>query len=514
VRLVDALMMLGSEVLPAPRNLSRNDLTREYVAGGVLAWFGASRLVLPWAFDEITGEFGLEVYEKMLLDSQVSACITLWKASILEEGVELSCALEDPLDPDYDKAKEIVDAARIMLDQLDPSFEDSLWNMLDAIVFGHKVGELVYEIRKDRLDLAHLKVKPSRSIAFVVDDKINVLGILGDLYGIGTITLDSQQAVFLPREKFAILTFRPKDSDPRGTSLLRPAYDPWWRKTQLKPEYMKYMAQFASPSVIGYTPEDSTLEDADTADTTIGQDPDAADPTKLTPEEAMVVTLIKWRNGVAAAFPGGAKVDLVQSTGDGAAFLNAIGECNLEITKGILTQQLATEEGQFMARAAATVHQDVLDTLIRQGKRHLVKMIKHDILERWIAYNWGPDAAVRLVPNVTLGTVEHQDRSPLYNAIANLVRSGFFTEAQLVEVDKLLSLPVRVPGDPRIAAPGGQPAQKPGQPGQAPVQGDQGMQTQDGTQQTDGQSMDGGGEQPMQNNQPVPIRPGVGGGAA
>jgi hypothetical protein len=100
------------------------------------------------------------------------------------------------------------------------------------------------------LQLRALKVKPIRSVAFVTDAYLNVLGLVGAKPGQTVPAVsDLAPAEIIPREKFCILSWRPKDGDPRGTSVLRPAYDPWWRKRQTIPEYLKYLAQFAGPSL-------------------------------------------------------------------------------------------------------------------------------------------------------------------------------------------------------------------------------------------------------------------------
>ena len=45
-------------------------------------------------------------------------------------------------------------------------------------------------------------------------------------------------------------------------------------------------------------------------------------------------------------------------------------------------------------------------------------------------------------PLVTFGT-QNQDRAAQWNAVANLMRSGYFGESQLEEVDAMMGLPIR-----------------------------------------------------------------------
>jgi hypothetical protein len=122
----------------------------------------------------------------MLVDAQVAACIAILKAAIIEEGVTLAPAVDDEADPDYEQAREIADEAEAMLDDLETPLDDVLWDLLGAVALGNRVAEQVYETRpattldnRTMLQLRALKVKPVRSVAFVTDAYLNVLGLVG-----------------------------------------------------------------------------------------------------------------------------------------------------------------------------------------------------------------------------------------------------------------------------------------------------------------------------------------------
>jgi hypothetical protein len=370
----------------------------------------------------------------MMLDSQVAACISILKASIIEEGITITSAIADDKADGYELAGQIADKARAMIDGMDTSLDETLWDMLNYMAYGNKVGELVYVIEDNQLNLKKIKVKPSHSVAFVVDEHLNIIGLLGDVDGMGVRTGLPDPKDVLPAEKFLIMSHRQENSDPRGTSVLRPAYDAWWRKKQLMPEYLKYLTQFAGPSLIGYTSEGAILEEP--------EDEDDEVESYSSPQEAMTAALLNLQNGSVASFAFGSKVEPLNPEGDGTAFLNAFDQFNLEITKSILTQQLATEEGEHQAKAAARVHQDVLDTLIRQGKRAVARAIGVQILRRWVNYNWGP-TKLALTPRATLGMIEYRDIAVVMQAVAGLVRAGYFVDEQLAATDKIMGFPIR-----------------------------------------------------------------------
>jgi hypothetical protein len=336
---------------------------------------------------------------------------------------------------------------------LKPKLSVVLWSLLDAIGYGNKVAEKVYihektYTGKDQLVLDRLKVKPRQSVAFVTDIYDNHVGYLVKMPGAPWPTLtdflmtDTMMANFLPPWKFACMTFRPKDSDPRGTSILRPAFDPWWTKQQLKPQFLQYLTQFASPGLVGIGPEDNTpIPMTDSKGNPI-VDPATGFVQMVRPLDQLLNALLAFRNGTAVVVPHGGDVKAIEMVGDGAAFLNAFSRCDMEIAKTILAQTLATEQTDHQTRAASTVHQDVLGTLVRQAKSDVCAMIQDQVLKPLIAYNYGQDWE-RWCPIVSLGRTEDRDLAAMTNAVSQLMATGYLDPSQLPELDVRLGLPVR-----------------------------------------------------------------------
>lgn len=464
---------------------ARADLSREYVSAGTVAdWPGQTLRTLPHPIDQLSRDLGVDIYARMMKDPQVDACVTLLKAAILEDGLQLSSPIEDQEEDGYELSQEIRREADQMLNRdLTTPLSDVLWDMASAIAYGNRVAEQVFELRtahtadKKFLQLAALKVKPIRQTAFVVDMFLNVVGLTGSAgRGMTANIINPDTKVILPRAKFVYWSNHLEDSDPRGTSCLTSAYTPWWRKYQVIPEYMRFLAQFAGPALIGYSPEGAV---ATPQTDPLGNpilDPTTSLPIPAkSPEAAILEALLLFRSSAALALPYSSKVDLVQSKGNGEAFMHAISGSNQEITKAILTQELATEQSPNQARAASQVHQDVLNTLIRQGKSSVGRMLVNMILRPWISYNWGADK-VSLCPEVHLGSTEEEDKPDMYRAVATLFSSGFIHTTQLPALDRMLNLPVRdLSGDPtplRMQGPLN-PLPGTGQDGSPPTQEDQ-----------------------------------------
>lgn len=443
--------------VPAPNGNGRLAAhpASEYIAAGGSILSPAYLRALPQWIDPLDRDFPDSIYETMLLDPAVAASVTLLKVAILSEETTLTPPVPED-DPAFDRARELADFCQRAIDDLSEPFEDTLFELLDALWAGNRVAELVYRPGDGpdagRLTLDRVKVKPRRAVAFVVDPYLNVLGILGRLAGPASnalnaslISAEAPPPNLLPRQKFAVLTWRPSDGDPRGTSLLRPAYNAWWVKTQAWPGFLKYLAQFGNPSLIGFTPESGPQRvQSYASDGTVETDA-AGNPIYITPEQAMLNALLAFQSSSAAVFPNGATVTILEPkgpAGSGQVYERAVEILDRQIVLAILCQTLSTGEARYGARAAAQVHQDVLGLVIRQGKKALARCIRRDILTPLVRYNFG-EAALALVPTVSLGATEQEDKAAIMNAVANLGRAGLVDPSQLRLLDQMLGLPIR-----------------------------------------------------------------------
>src|SRR5207237_5962688 len=129
-----------------------------------------------------------------------------------------------------------------------------------------------------------------------------------------------------------------------------------------------------------YTPS----ADPPVATDLFGQNPRPSGTWTMTPEQRLASAIMELRNGTALAVPFGTVLHALEMQGKGEAFLTAKGDADRDIIGAILTQTLATQEGQHQARAAAQVHQDVLDPLLRHGKRGVTRIVRRDSLRPWV----------------------------------------------------------------------------------------------------------------------------------
>ncbi len=422
---------------PAARP-GRFDPGAELLSGGNRASLDDAPRTLSRSVDDLTREFGPLVYDRMMLDAKVASAIRYLKISVLADGLTISPAIEAP-DPDrappkdaptqadIDLAEEVADFCRWSLERLERPLGWVLYELLEALTHGNKLAEIVYEpITAGRWagKLAHkaLKVKPRESWSFVCDRNLNVLGIRP------ATTPDE----LVPREKVAILAWDPRDGDPRGTSLLRPAYEAYNLKSQTWPEYFGYLQTFASPSVWAELPEGGlsevpVSEVADYPDQTVSY---------LTGAQFVGFILERWSNRRWAVTPPGVKVNVIPAQGAGEAHTEAIDVANREIDLALLGATRMTQEAENGSKADSQTAQDVVGVLVRWIKTLPTRMVEWDVLWNLVRYNYGRDVADRMTPKCSLGQTEAQDFGAAATGWATLNDSGLIAPNQRAAVQR------------------------------------------------------------------------------
>lgn len=481
------------------------DPRREYLTGGVLSAVGNGARTLSSEVDDVMREVSPKVYEQMLTDPEIAKCINILKISTLGDGVTLVPAIPEA-ETGHDEAVIIADFCETAIKGLENPLRDTLEQMMDAMIYGHKIAEITYKNTAingyigDFLVPDKIKVKARDVAKFVVDNKMNIIGLVGRIdqgnykdnlfptptpdgtpeslipknqkgsvlrlvgsqTGTGgeplkiTVGNDGRALIngrpVLPREKFLVLTMRGRDEDPRGTSILRPAFNSWHLKTQIWPEYLRYLLMCAIPLLVGYTPDDNA--GGGQKELLRGTDGNPVRDSEgrfveANPVEALRDALLQARNATTLALKGGSKVQEIGAQGAGTPFFKAIEIFDRQMEAGVLLQTLASSEGIHQNRAAAQTHMTILDQLVWWLKGVVADMLVSDLLRPLIRYNFGDDA-LELVPQVSLGDTERRDFATDSAAVAVLYKAGYLQPDQLKQTDAMLGLAIRRTVDPLL----------------------------------------------------------------
>lgn len=452
----------GTLAVPEPTRprFSKADVTREVVSpASIPGWVWRGLMALSGSIDDAEREYGPLVYDSILKDPIAGASFDTLVNSVLSDEPTFLPAIEpaagEERDADQEQAALIAQVCMRAVNAPTRPFIETLRELLHGgLAKGTKGAEQFYTLVTEGPDsglyhLGGIKCKPNESWRFVVDELGNVVGIAGraplaEVSGDATATAIPGvigDSVLLPPERFVIFAWDARDSDPRGHSYLRRIYSPFNFKVRTWPEMFKGLTQWAVPSVAVIMPEDM-------ADPVDRYKTDGV--TLMTAEEAMLEDVKAFQNGTALLLPFGSQVVVVESSQDGKSVHAAIDLFNREIVHGILGQTRATTEAEHGSKADSQSGQDVLGVIVRSIKRFLAAVIQTQILRPLVRLNWGSDAAARLVPRVTFGESDHQDRAVLMRSAAALYQAGYLTQSQLAKLDTIIGLPAREPGEESV----------------------------------------------------------------
>ena len=422
------------------------DLNKEYVVG---RQFGNGLYIhtLPAPGDDLQAEFGTEIYERMKTDPEVSASLdVLIIAPTSSEPIFTpNPRLTDPVD--MATSQHIADFFTDAFNR----FETPLAEIIRSAVEGALTyGSCLVEMRGHHLRsgpwaglIAPLSLHPKaiRDTAYVVDQFNNVLAILPTrpagisfpnfAMPMGTELSNDKIPGLLPRSKFWALTWRARNNDPRGSSVLRPAYSAYWVKQQALHEMLTWLVRFAQPSFWATVGPDAVpfcYTDANGIEV------------KIEPTQRLLEALQQFKNGSVLALPFGSVLNTINLTSSGNIFLDVIASANTEITRAILNQHLASNEGEHQSRASSEVHRSLLTGLLKAIKRWFCQSFYRDVLRPFTIMNFGAEAE-RYTPHLDVG--DHDGLSLSIEQVGLLHQSNYFTNDQLPWVDRLLGLPVR-----------------------------------------------------------------------
>jgi hypothetical protein len=457
---------LGAAVLQTPpRKTAPN---KEQIIAGPMRITANIPFALPESADEMIRRYGRKYYQAMLTDPSVKSSYLALKLGILSGGVHvLPCqrppyyrrkAGERQLDPSRVRdmtpeeklAKAAAEFCQRCLDRLG-DVTAILIQWLDCAAYGVKLAEITYRLMEEGADKGMLvfdtiHVKPDWAWRFVVNSMLKPLGIL-------TWSPETTGFRVLAPEKYHWLTWLPVDGDPRGTSQLRAAAEWWNLKTQIKPFYYQHLSRWGSPGI------DFEMAEGDTrlyppTDANGNIIPGAEG---IPAEQHHLAQVQSYQNGSALVHPHGSKVNVVEPTGAGEAFLNAFHFFDEQIVMAIKgAVRAAVGHKSSGTKGEAGMDQDSEDLVSHYG-RGLVRGGVRGWCYELLKINKGAEYADLYTPEVIVGAVPKHDLPALWNAGANLAKSGYIGESQKAGLDAILDLPER---DPEADAEAAMAAQK------------------------------------------------------
>lgn len=449
--------MANMSALQQLKRLSPGKRGREYLSGGyqriLSPLMGNALQVLTQHQGDLNQEFGDKVYDEMMRDPTVNACISILKALILSEPLRVVSKVQNKDAEGYEEAAKVAKWVEDQIAGMDRSVELALWESLEALQYGSSFVEIVLSPETDDAGaptyrLKDLKTRNRSFYGLLVDRFYNVLGAVNREFGgaAGAIYTGSQKPDperMIPREKFILITIDGKYNDPRGNPPLRCVWNPYYLKSQTWTPYLKFLVQFGSPSLVGYTPEEGggEIEQVDADGNPILEDDGT--PAIITDEEDMLDTLLGFGSGTVAVLRGGSKLDIIQSTGEGQAFAAAVDLFDRQIATGILKTARTLFEAKHSSKADSESAADITDVYIAHLQEVISGALERDLVKNIVTIQFGEETARKYCPGVTLKSIPKQDFAKAAGAVAQLWAGKFIHTSQVEEIDNLLGLPKR-----------------------------------------------------------------------
>jgi len=335
-----------------------------------------------------------------------------------------------------------------------PGFDSLTLNMLDGILKGFSVSEIMWERRGNRIVAAEARQKPQERFVFKALD-----GPQGG-YELRLLTRDNlYEGEQLPPRKFVVFSYGSKIGNPYGLGLGLKLYWPVWFKRQGMTFWLQFLERYASPTPVAtYAPGTPELE-----------------------RKKILNALASLAQGSPAAFPDGANPSFLEAGHSGTdAYHTIMGYLDEEISKAVLGETMTTNhKGAGSGQALGMVHNEVR-TELTKADADLQCGALNVTLCRWITELNFPGAAIPTVERVFEDKVDQASTATAWN---EMVAVGY--RPKIEEVKRVFGEDWEpIPAAPTPAAgPGGdntvrgQVAVKPGEGGEGGAQGDNGGPT-------------------------------------
>ena len=321
-----------------------------------------------------TGD-GVRIYQDMLRDPYVKGALNLKKFGVSRLPTKILPASESERD------HEIAKFVEWNLENMETPLLDMLWGVMDSVDSGYSISELVWQMIlsgrfQGKIGFKAIKSKDPFVYSFKIDDFGNILYVY-QRYGSTVATRDEEDLNIDPsrldKEKFAIMSFMPKYSNPYGSSDLRAAYRAFFIKDWAWKFRSIFMEKYGMPPIAGFFPNGTPQERID----------------------KMLEVLESIQNDTAIAIPDDLKIEILELARSGPTeYERAIADLNKEILIGILGSFMAVEEGKRTgARAAGQVHMEVSKFFIEHLAGAVQETMNRQIIRKLVDVNFIVDGA-------------------------------------------------------------------------------------------------------------------------
>ena len=289
---------------------------------------------------------GLKLYDEIERDCTVYGDLQKRKLAIISRPWQVDPASDSPLD------KKAADVVKAQLSSEALNFDKVCLDLLDAILKGFSVGEVIWEVQGSEIVVSQVKTRDQRRFGF--DDQYQLrLKVPENII----------PGMQLPERKFIVHSFGSKDGNPYGLGLGTRLFWPAFFKRNGITFWLTFLDKFASPTPIGTYPNGTSLQEQ-------GKLLDALDALSQSAgvimQDGMVVSLL----------------EAARSGSDGG-YEKLCRYMDEQITFAILGEAPQTKGGGGQAASAAITRNEVRLELV-QADADLLSATLNQTLVKWI----------------------------------------------------------------------------------------------------------------------------------
>ena len=335
---------------------SRKGLTQEIasVARMHTAHYGGN--VLPNTDETLRtrgGGKGLRLYAELKRDAHCGAVLQKRRLAVVTREWHVDPASEAPADV---RAAERV---RAQLDAL--GFDRVCENLLEAVLTGYAVAEVIWEARENELAVAAVKARWPGRFVFGVEGRPRLL------------TREAPaQGIELPERKFIVHTHGGMEDSPYGLGLGSTLFWPVFFKRQGITFWLTFADKFGNPTAVGKYPLGASA----------------------TEQAKLLAALESLSHDTGVTIPEGMVIELLEAQRSGTvnthdALCRYMDE---QISEAVLGETLTTNVGATGSLAAGQIHNEVREEIAKADADLLSAVLNHT-LARWITELNDPAAA-------------------------------------------------------------------------------------------------------------------------
>lgn len=303
--------------------------------------------------------YNFDFYRDLLTDPHLSAAIRQRKSQVMQMGWEIENIEDDNL------KNEIIDwISKLNLNKI---YDD----LLDAILFGFSVNEIIWEIKEKKFVPIDIVEKQQEWFMF---DKNNKLKIRKKKYGY----YEYAEGEDIPDYKFILVQHNPSYENPYGERILSKVYWPVIFKRASFEKWHNYSEKFGIPFLLGYYNDVMTEEEKQELLNKI--------------EEAIENNIALIKQGTVLEF----KESMKYQQGD--LFEKMIELQNKEISKAILGETLTIEIERIGSYKAAEIHKEMLEYIGLSDKK-LIEGAMNTVIKYYMIINHGKEEQIKFKLN-------------------------------------------------------------------------------------------------------------------